>query len=123
MLLSMLALIAISQKEVTADALGTLVEDQTPITSVENESLHVTPRVGGYIAKNHRQTNYKVTSGWYYCYTQTIGKFGASRTYNIFHRDVSYTAKYDLYDQYSGHFIRSVTQKVNTAEEQWRLVY
>jgi hypothetical protein len=75
-------------------------KDDTPI--------QIMPR-GGYIAKNHRQTNYRVTSGWYYVYTQTLGAWGATRTYNIFHRNVSYTAKYDLYDQYSGRFIRTVS--------------
>ncbi|WP_429951369.1 hypothetical protein IGJ55_000108 [Enterococcus sp. AZ170] len=106
-----------------AEEVETLVESGTVVQVEENENaLQAMPR-GGYIAKNHRQTNYRVTSGWYYWYTQTIGALGASRTYHIYHRNVSYTAQYDLYDQYSGRFIRTVSQNVNSAEEQWRLVY
>ncbi len=75
----------------------------------------------GYIAKNHRQTNYKITSGWYYVYTVTPNIAIVSRTYKVYRRNVTYLAKYDLYDRYSGRFIRTVSQRVNTSEEKWVL--
>ncbi|MCB5956035.1 hypothetical protein [Enterococcus sp. CWB-B31] len=84
-------------------------------------------RTGGYIAKNHRTTNYRVTSGWYYSHTVNfaVSQWGVtvSRRYNVFRRNVSYTAQYDLYDKYSNRYIRTVSTKHNSVEEQHRLVY
>jgi len=85
------------------------------------------PLSRNYIYKNHKTTNYKVLTGWYYYYTKTLsaGGYGLtiSRTYNIYRRDVSYTVSYDVYDKYSGNYIRSVKQNVNSQEEDWKLVY
>lgn len=111
-----------SPKFAEAAETGNIDGESIELVNDHLTTAQIMPR-GGYIAKNHRQTNFRITSDWYYVYTQTIGKFWATKIDNVFHRNVSYTAQYDLYDQYSGRFIRTVTQNVNTKQEQWRLTY
>ncbi|SJZ79037.1 hypothetical protein SAMN02746011_01769 [Globicatella sulfidifaciens DSM 15739] len=74
-----------------------------------------------------KKYNYQILSDWYFAYQVSPGintPIGSIvRTYNVFWRDVSYTVEYDVYDRYSGAFIRHVKRTQYTKEEDWRVVY
>lgn len=78
-------------------------------------------------ARNFKKYNYQILSDWYFAYQVSPGintPIGSIvRTYNVFWRDVSYTVEYDVYDRYSGVFIRHVKRTQYTKEEVWRVVY
>ncbi|MGX7074670.1 hypothetical protein [Globicatella sanguinis] len=78
-------------------------------------------------ARNFKKYNYQILSDWYFAYQVSPGintPIGSIvRTYNVFWRDVSYTVEYDVYDRYSGAFIRHVKRTQYTKEEDWRVVY
>lgn len=101
------------------------IDDNTPLVSVSDLDLEIRPMMDGDISKNAKRTNYKITSGWYYGYTLEFSTptpyISISRTYDVYFRNVEYDMEYDVYNKYTGRFLRHVKMHVRGTEEEWRL--
>lgn len=97
---------------------GDLITYADESSHEQMDSSTIRLRTGGYIAKNHRRTNYKVLTNWAFSYRHEvrIPYTGIYNTYKVYSRKVSYRATYDLYDKYSGNFIRRVSQDITSHE-------